>query len=225
LNIQGAFINLISLIVAAVDHKKRFIDLTVGWPGSVADGRVWANSSLKRKLEMFLSPLPAIPVATINEASETTHELISAFILADSAYPNTRRVVTTFKNTECDQCPITKRLNRKLASARYCVENAFGICKGRFRIFHRPLECAAEDVTRAIILVVAVCTLHNFLIDVHDDTEIHEEPRRANETFETREDEDLDNSEREDPLSTTRTALWRYVRWLEAEDDDSVNSR
>ena len=98
LNIQGMLLTFaLVLILAAVDHKKRFVDLTIGWPGSVADDRVWQNSSLNHNIETFLNSLPAMPVATINKASETSNELVPAFILADSAYPNTLRIVTTFK--------------------------------------------------------------------------------------------------------------------------------
>src|SRR5204862_6981711 len=116
------------LILAVIDHRKCFIDLTVGWPGSVADGRVWANSALKANIENFLSPLPVIPIATVNEAGETINELVPAVFLGDSAYPKNARMVTTFKNTDCARCSVTKHLNQKLAGARYYVENVFGIC-------------------------------------------------------------------------------------------------
>lgn len=192
----------------------------MGWPGSVADGRVWANSALKANIENFLSPLPAIPIATVNEAGETINELIPAFLLGDSAYPNNARMVTTFKNTDCARCSVTKHLNQKLAGARYYVENAFGICKGRFRILTRPLECATEDITRAITLVAAVCILHNFLIDVHDETEIIPDLRSEEERFVTREDGDVIDEQGEDGIgAATRDILLRHIRWIEEGED------
>jgi hypothetical protein len=189
----------------------------VGWPGSVADGRVWSNSGLKRKIETFLGPLPTVPVATVNGAGVTINELVPAFILADSAYPNTTRVVTTFKNTECARCQVTKHLNARLAGARYYVENAFGICKGRFRVLTRPLECATEDITRAITLVGVICTLHNFLIDVRDDTDITADTRPPGESFETNSDADLIDvrEQMETGRNTTREILLRHMRWIE----------
>ena len=145
----------------------------MGWPGSVADGRVFANSYLKANLEHLLSPIPSCPVFTkaSSTARETQQENVPSFILADSAYPSTSRVVPTFKNHECDSRDVSK-LNRKLSSVRYIVEQAFGICKGRFRILNRPLECAKDDVVRASYLITAILVVHNFLIDEEDDTPI-----------------------------------------------------
>ena len=76
---------------------------------------------------------------------------IPPFILADSAYSNTKHMVTTFK-TECVRDPVICALNKKLGGARYHVENAFEILKKRLQIFQRPLECATEDIRLAIIL-------------------------------------------------------------------------
>lgn len=171
-----------------MDYKKRFIDLVVGWPGSVNDHRIWSNSQLYKELETFLSDLPSSSVQTVSSLQNgTVHvETIPPLILGDSAYTNTKQMVTTFGVTECSRCPITKQLNKKLSSVRYSVENAFGICKGRFRVLNRALECAGEDVERAIILIVAIFTVHNFLIDEKDQTEVEPVARRRNETFVTR---------------------------------------
>lgn len=208
------------MILAVVDHRKRFIDLTVGWPGSVADGRVWANSALKANIENFLNPLPAIPIATINEAGETINELVPAFLLGDSAYPNNARIVTTFKNTDCARCSIIKHLNQKLAGARYYVENAFGICKDRFRILNHPLEYATKNITRAITLIAAVCILHNFLIDVRDEMDIIPNPRSEKEIFITREDGDVIDQQDVDVIDiATRDILLRYIHWIEEDED------
>jgi hypothetical protein len=145
----------------------------VGWPGSVADGRVFANSYLKTNLEQLLSPIPSFPVFT--KASSTTRETqqenVPAFILADSAYPSTSRVVPTFKNYECSNRDVNK-LNKRLSSVRYIVEQAFGVCKGRFRLLNRPLECAKDDIVRASYLITAIFVVHNYLIDENDDTPV-----------------------------------------------------
>ena len=73
-------------------------------------------------------------------------EDIPPFILTDSAYSNTKHMVTTFKTTECTRDPVICALNKKLGGAQYHVENAFEILKKRFQIFQRPLDCATEDI-------------------------------------------------------------------------------
>src|SRR4051812_44354292 len=65
INVQGnvfprSLCILLCSLLAAVDHKKRFIELTIGWPGSVGDGRVFANSFLKANLEKLLNSLLSI---------------------------------------------------------------------------------------------------------------------------------------------------------------------
>jgi hypothetical protein len=95
-------------------------------------------------------------------------EDIPPFILGDSAYRNTCHFVTTYKVTECDADPAIRRLNFHLSKARYVVEHAFGILKGRFQIFEKPLRCAAEDLPFSVHLIVSIMVMHNFLIDTRD---------------------------------------------------------
>ena len=77
-------------------------------------------------------------------------EDIPPFILADSAYANTKTMITTFKMTETNSDIEIFALNRKLGGAQYHVENAFGILKARFQIFERALDCANAKCERAI---------------------------------------------------------------------------
>src|SRR5213596_1847072 len=85
------------LIEALVDYKNRFLDLEIGWPGSVGDSRVFQNSYLNNVYEAELSLLGTTPMATGTDVEEN----IPAFILGDSAYRNSRHLVTTYKVTEC----------------------------------------------------------------------------------------------------------------------------
>ena len=154
---------------AIVDYKKRFIDIEAGWPGSVGDGRIWNCSALKMRYQAWLSQFPSSSLATgLLATGEQVLEDIPPFILADSAYLNTKHMVTTFKTTECVRDPVICALNKKVGGARYHVENAFGILKKRFQIFQRSLDYATEDIRLAIILTCSVLTLHNFLIDIKD---------------------------------------------------------
>jgi DDE superfamily endonuclease len=194
--------------------------LTVGWPGSVADGRIWRTSKLNARLEDQLSQLPSKNLKTKVDidSGDTRIEAVPAFILADAAYPSGKRMVPTFKTTDCNRCAITKALNKKLASVRNFVEMAFGLCKGRFRIFHRPMECAGEDIHRAIILVTAIFTIHNFLIEENDSIDIDEILRDGREVMrnERAGEEDDDGIEEDDDGAdeATRSILWRHVCYL-----------
>ena len=91
-----------SIFIAAVDCKKRFVDLTVGWPGSVADGRVFRNSTLNANLERFMGPLPSTHVKTKATVDNHTTQIVSVppFILAVAAYPSTARIVPTYKSSK-----------------------------------------------------------------------------------------------------------------------------
>ena len=114
------------------------------------------------------------------------------------------RMVPTFKLTEQQKCSLTNHLNEQLAGVRYVVENAYGILKGRFGLLNRDLKCATEDIRRATILITAVFTLHNFLIDEQDETPIQPVFR------EIVDDEEEEQGEGEGNNSIkTRDILWR----------------
>ena len=152
------------MITALVDYKKRFLDIEIGWPGSVADSRIFNNSYLSHNYEGALAELGTTPLAT----GEDVEENIPAFILGDSAYRNSQHLVTIYKVSECNTDSSVRHLNFRLSKAQYHVENAFGLLKGRFQIFEKSLRCAAEDLPFALHLIASICILHNFLIDVQD---------------------------------------------------------
>jgi len=135
----------------------------------------------------------------------------SWFILADSAYPSTSRIVLTFKNHQCST-PDIRKLNAKLAGIRYSVENAFGICKGRFRLLNRPLECAKDDVVKVSYLITAIFVVHNFLIDADDETLV----TPVEDSVEDDDEEDESGTEQaveRDNEIKTWDILLRYIFW------------
>lgn len=191
--------------------------MLVGWPGSVHDGRVWRNSTLKQNLATFLSNIPSVPVAAQHANNDQMHyEHVSPFILADSAYPSTKHIVPTFRTTECNRDQTVKKLNKKLSSIRYCIEQAFGICKGRFRLLQRPLECSKDDVTRATKLITVIFTLHNFIIDQNlEEDNLNDIAWIRNiDDDEEEEVEEEDEEEEEEEDNATRNILLRHMRWL-----------
>src|SRR5436305_10836069 len=103
-----------ALISALVDYKKRFLDVEIGWPGSVSDARVFEKSYLGNIHDETFAALGTTPLATGVDMEED----IPVFILGDSAYQNSRYLVTTYKVTECDEDGSVRHLNSILSKAR-----------------------------------------------------------------------------------------------------------
>jgi hypothetical protein len=206
----------LSLIEALVDYKKRFLDLEIGWPGSVGDCRIFENSYLNGKYEEELAKLGTTTLTT----GEDTNEEIPAFILGDSAYRNSRHMVTTYKVTECNADRSIRHLNFELSRARYQVENAFGLLKGRFQVFEKPLRSAGEDLPFSVRLIASICVIHNFLIDVRDTVPaadiLQAVAERNGDVAEDDVDEEIGGGNEE---GATREAFVRRSRWLDEEND------
>jgi hypothetical protein len=202
-----------------VDCDRRFLDVEIGWPGSVADRRIFDKSLLNTKYEQVLAALGRVPLATGPGITEE----FPAFILGDSAYPNTRHFVTTYKITEYDADPAIRKLNQLLSKARCHVEHAFGLIKGRFKILEKPLKCAAEDFPFSMHLIASIFVMHNFLIDTHDQNaetgDVRDIHTTLNEEIVDSED-DLENNGEEgteqSSQGNTREALLRRIRWSDS---------
>lgn len=120
-----------------VDFKGIFINYIIGWPGSVHDARVYANS------DFFL-----------NKAKYIEED---DYVLGDSAYPISPFLITPFKNPfNHRQC----QFNFIYSKHRVVVENAFGRLKARFKALK---ELSVKDVKTAIKLADCAILLHNFL--------------------------------------------------------------
>ena len=209
--------------------KRRFLDIEVGWAGSVGDARLFQNSYLANTYEAILSQYGTMTLLSGDDAIED----IPAFILGDSAYPNTRYLVTTYKVTECETDSSIRHLNHRLSRARYHVEHAFGILKGRFQIFAKPLRSASEDFTFAMHLIASIFVLHNFLIDTQDavpennilspeivaQLQESESGTRGDELdtllADEAEEEVTVQEELNNGYEPTRNALLRHIRWLD----------
>lgn len=199
-----------------MDCDRRFLDVEIGWPGSVSDRRIFEYSLLSTQYERVLTALGSVPLDTGPGITED----FPAFILGDSAYPNTRHFVTTYKITECDADPEIRRLNQLLSKARCHVEHAFRLIKGRFKILEKPLKCAAEDFPFSMHLIASIFVMHNFLIDTHDQNtetedvfDIHtREIVDSEDELESDEEEGTEQSSQ----GNTREALLRRIQWSDS---------
>ena len=132
----------------------------------MGDACVFQNSYLGNNYEAVLGQYETMTL--LSGDSDDAFENIPASILGDSAYANTRHLITTYKVTECETDDSVRHLNRYLSKARYHVEHAFGLLKGRFQIFAKPLRSASEDFPFAMHFIASIFVLHNFLIDTRD---------------------------------------------------------
>ena len=67
-----------------MDFKKRFIDIEVGWPGSVRDAHIFENSYLGKTYSEYLEQFPTTPLLTGMDVAGNPHlEDVPAFILGD----------------------------------------------------------------------------------------------------------------------------------------------
>ncbi|XP_024866356.1 protein ALP1-like [Kryptolebias marmoratus] len=144
-----------SIILQAVcDHRGRFIDTYVGWPGSVHDSRVLRHSPLYRQ---SVYPPPG------------------HFILADGGYPCLQRplpLITPYKRPL--QGVGAQGFNTRHSRARSIIERAFGMMKTRFRvIFLQALEVHHTFVPHVI---TACCVLHNICLSDGDVVALEDEP-------------------------------------------------
>jgi hypothetical protein len=108
---------------AVCDHRYRFWDIEVGWPGRAHDARVFANSHL------FESAVADTLLPATTERFGNTD--VPLCILADPAYPLMDWVMKPYPGTALDE--ERSHYNYRQSRARMTIENAFGRLKGRWR--------------------------------------------------------------------------------------------
>lgn len=159
---------------AVCNHRRKILDVFIGYPGSVHDSRVFRNSVLGNHLEAKCGRY---------------------FLLGDSGYPLQRNLLTPYK----DRGNLTRKqqnYNVKLAKNRYVIEHCFGILKQKFRqMYHVKLR----NIKLIAHFIRAACVLHNLAVDddfimnneeqLPNDQDIHVEEHQ-NEVNDEAEDEE-----------------------------------
>ncbi|KAG0437586.1 hypothetical protein DMUE_3604 [Dictyocoela muelleri] len=97
----------------AVDHNMKFRYLTFGY-GSSHDSRVYRSSPLRKYIE----------------------ELNGYHAIADKAFSSFTNIMTPIRTENTDE---DRKFNKNLGLQRVIVENAFGLFKGKFKIFFVPI--------------------------------------------------------------------------------------
>lgn len=143
-------------IQAICNHKGRFLDIFVGYPGSVHDARVYRNSPI---------------------CAKNLYPPEGYILLGDGGYPCTKSLITPYR--EPVPGAVERRFNFHHAKARSIIERAFGIMKTRWRtIFLKALEVKP---TFAPVVIACCAILHNIAIDAGDLLEPLEEAVRGDD--------------------------------------------
>ena len=146
------------ILQGLVDHSYRFLDVYVGWPGSVHDARVFAHSTLYTSLS-GRELLPSNKAITLNGVN------VPLYIIGDSAYPLETWLMKPFtQNTAVT--PQHKTYNYRISRARVVAENAFGRLKARWRRLMKRNDMHIENIPTVI---TAACILHN-ICEVHGES-------------------------------------------------------
>lgn len=138
--------DMISLTLQAIcDHRRRFLDVSTGFPSKIHDGRVFQLSDISKRLPSLCD-------------SGRYH------ILGDAAYPCRQFLITPYKDHGHLSDEQTT-FNTRLSATRVLIENAFGVLKQRFR---QLKEIEFFSVERMCQLIMSCCVLHNLCIDADD---------------------------------------------------------
>ncbi|XP_046853992.1 putative nuclease HARBI1 [Xenia sp. Carnegie-2017] len=139
-----------SLNVQAVcDSKGYFMDVECRWPGSVHDAKVFANSSVCKRLNRRQLPISYLTLLP-------GHDPVPNYLIGDPAYP-----LTQFCLKEYQTCTDNAQIifNSMLRSARNQIECAFGRLKARWGFLNRKVDIKFDLVPTVIY---SCFVLHNF---------------------------------------------------------------
>ena len=131
------------------DHRRKFINCFVGFPGSAHDARVLQNSNIYKK---------------IMEDKSKYFTSDSYHLVGDSAYPLKEWLLVPYKDNGA-LSDLQQRYNKKQSQTRIVIECSFALLKGRFRRLRKVIS----KISNISHLVLAACVLHNICIDNDDE--------------------------------------------------------
>ncbi|XP_057310152.1 uncharacterized protein LOC130648138 [Hydractinia symbiolongicarpus] len=141
------------VLLAVCNATYEFTLVDVGQSGRNSDGGVFLNSDLGTAIN---DQTLGIPNARILRG---TQENFPYVFVGDEAFPLKRFMMKPYARSNLNS---KKRIcNYRFSRARRVIENCFGICASRFRIFRRPIIRKIETVVK---ITKAVVALHNYLM-------------------------------------------------------------
>ncbi|MCO5553926.1 hypothetical protein L7F22_007452 [Adiantum nelumboides] len=138
---------------AVVDTELRFLDVCVGYPGSLSDAKCLRASAFYKKCtsgQRLNGYLMQAGSYTIGE-----------YVVADLEYPLLPWLMRPYKENELT----AERAfyNNILSSTRITMARAFGRLKGTFKIFHGTVK--QPNLERMPKMIHACCIMHNMCIE------------------------------------------------------------
>lgn len=140
------------VLLAVCDADYKFTYVNVGAYGSQSDGGVFRNSALGKMLEHKEIELPE--PESVNGSPPLPY-----FLVGDAAFPLKTFLMKPYGGLNLDVAQ--SKHNTELSRGRVCIEDAFGVLSGRWRVFRNTMEILpkyADDIITAAIL------LHNYAI-------------------------------------------------------------
>ncbi|XP_072023541.1 putative nuclease HARBI1 [Amphiura filiformis] len=159
------------------DARLRIRNVVARWPGSAHDTRIFTNSSIAQRFE---------------------RGDINGILLGDSGYPVRRYLMTPLRN------PVTREqihYNSAHKTTRNIVERLFGVLKRRFPIIGKRLDTALRHT---IVIIVAVCVLHNIsqqygeVVEDDDESEDDDDDDDDDSSEDDSSDDDNDDDDDDD---------------------------
>lgn len=145
--------NFSMVLQAVVDTELRFLDVCVGYPGSLNDAKCLRESAFYKKCSSG-QRLNGDPM----RAGDFS---IGEYVVGDSEYPLLPWLIRPYKESETT--PQRAFYNDKLYSTRIAMARAFGRLKGTWRMFHGTVK--QPNIERMPKMIHACCIMHNMCID------------------------------------------------------------
>jgi hypothetical protein len=178
-------------LMGVCDAECRFLDIDISHPASTSDHLVFSTSLLYHRL---------------NEPNPTTGYSFLAkglCLFGDNAYVNTEYMATPYSHT--DLTYNQDNYNFYHSQLRIRIEMAFGMLVRRFGILHRQFH-PKIPISSVIAMTMAMCRLHNYLIDERETT--------VKETTSGRLTADIPNNSSSDELDIISTGIRFYSTML-----------